>query len=231
MPSMPAVTMPRWPRRSGRARPATVRHVSARDGPARERRASTCPGRVVNRALLHDVHRAGHRQRHDRQPRFEGQQKAAGLETADLAIRASRAFGKISATCRRRPAAASGSRMPDRSGLLPIDEQMAGAREVPPEKRKSAQRFLGDDAELKRQRGEDRPECRRCSGDWTTNMYVSPGVDPLEPLHASPPRRSSPESATTMPARTSARRALSRSTKSTGSTACRARSCKPKWRG
>ena len=72
--------------------------------------------------------------------------------------------------------------MADAGGVAPIDEQMAGAHEVPTEKRKAAERFLRDDAQLKRQRGKDDRDVVNALMIGNENVGLT-RRDAIEPLH------------------------------------------------
>ena len=106
-------------------------------------------------ALLHDMAAAGNRQRHDRQPRLERKQKAPAFESADVPVRAARALGKNDQrnAVGDEPAPAAQNARP--IWIAAIDQQMPGAAQVPTEKRELPERFLRDDAQLKRQRREN----------------------------------------------------------------------------
>ena len=109
-------------------------------------------------ALLHHVTAADDRDRHDRQARLHRQHDAAALELAHAAGRGCACpRERRSATARSTSAALAQPKMPARSGLAAIDQHVAGALQVRAEHRKAAERFLRDDAQLKR----DRPEQHR----------------------------------------------------------------------
>ena len=117
--------------------------------------SATCPGHGHEPALCHHMHGALDGDGHYRQPGFQGEQETAGFEPADGPVSASRAFGKDD---QRDPI---GNQMPPPLqyarpiGIAPVNQQMTCPHQMPAEERKSSERFLGDDAQLKRKGRED----------------------------------------------------------------------------
>ena len=111
-----------------------------------------------------------------------------------------------------------------------IDEHVSRAPQVPAEEREVAERFLRDDSQLIRQR----PEQDRNVVDALVigDEDIRPArLEPLEPVDRRRGHRSSPGSAATTCARTSARSGRCARTGWTRSTACPARSCTRRWPG
>ena len=68
-----------------------------------------------------------------------------------------------------------------RAGIRAIHEHVSGAQQVPPHERNPAERFLCDDAELERQRGEDDRDI--VDALVIGREDVAPGrIEALEPL-------------------------------------------------
>src|ERR1051325_1055017 len=101
-------------------------------------------------ALLHHVTAADHRDWHDRQTRLHRQHDAAALEFTDAAVAAARAFGKND---QRQPVRRQAARPAKNAGAIrmrAIDEHVSCALEMRTQHWKAAERFLRDDAQLKR---------------------------------------------------------------------------------
>jgi hypothetical protein len=104
-------------------------------------------------ALPHDQAAAVHRDGHDRNARLDREHERATLESRQPAVGAARALGEHH---QRDPLVHERTHAAEdlETGMLPIDQHVAGAGEVPAEEREPAERRLGHDAELIRQRPE-----------------------------------------------------------------------------
>ena len=100
--------------------------------------------------------------------------KLPRLEPRDVAVRAARALGEDDERQPVRHQRAPALQDAGAVGMPAIDEQMAAAPQVPAEHREPRQRLLGDDPQLVRQRREDAPGCRRCSGGSTRRRRSCP---------------------------------------------------------
>ena len=102
------------------------------------------------------------------------------LNRPTRAIGAARAFRKDD---QRRDAADQTRHLFDDAArrVLPIDEQVAGALQVPAEKRETAERVLGDDSKLTAGATRRGSGCRRCS-DGSRRRHTRVRLESLEPL-------------------------------------------------
>ena len=110
--------------------------------------SATSAGSVRSRPFCITARVSDDRQRHDRQPGFDREQEAAGLEAPDAAVHAAGAFREDD---ERQPVAHERPPAAQDAGAIrvsAVDEQVAAALQVPAEDRKPRQRLLRDDPQL-----------------------------------------------------------------------------------
>ena len=175
--------------------------------------------------LQHDVAAADDRDRHDRQAGLERQVEAAALERRRRGHRGCACpRGRRTATARPSVSRAAHSRILAWSGRLRSTSMWPVRAQVPAEEREPAERLLGDDAQLKRQRPEQDRDVVDALVVADEDVGAAPAAAARGPTPLTRTPLSSAGSAATRCARTSARSGRCGRTGSTPSTACRGRS-------